>query len=112
MTRSNIQSGVIVNMKAYIAIPWSTVVSSWAKARDFIERQQDSTTIDPCPRADTVLLSLLSLLIFLIAAVFAIIFPTTTVKHFIIALNATLVSILGTTFAFDMVTSKYAILTD
>jgi hypothetical protein len=83
-------------------------MSYWLKARGFISLQQDSATFDPFSRADTVLLSLLSLAIFLVAAVFALVFSTAYVKQFIIALNATLAAVLGTTFIFDIITSTYS----
>jgi Flp pilus assembly protein TadB len=81
---------------------FKTVASPWSKAKHVLEK--DGQT---CPRSDTVLLSLLSLIIFLVAAVFALVFPTTTIKNFIIALNATLAGVLGLIFAFDLARRKH-----
>jgi hypothetical protein len=70
-------------------------------------RGDDDTIINTCPRVDTVLLSLLVLLTFLVSAVPAVIFPTISTKHFIIVLNVTLASLLGMAFIVDVFTSKH-----
>jgi prepilin signal peptidase PulO-like enzyme (type II secretory pathway) len=72
------------------------------RARALIEKGEQT-----CPRSDTVLLSLLSLIVFLISAVFALVIPTTMVKQLIFALNGTVASVLGATLAIDLMTSMY-----
>lgn len=105
MTSFGARLGVVRKWRDSSKIYYKTLVSYWSKARRLIRPQKDITTSGHCPRADTVLLSLLSLAIFLIAAVFAIVHPTAAVKCFIVSLNVSLASVLGTTFIFDMVTS-------
>jgi hypothetical protein len=74
----------------------------WVRARGIIEQEEPTF-----PRSDTVLLSLLSLVLFLISAVFALVFPTRPVKFFIFALNATLAIVLSATVAFDLFNRMY-----
>jgi uncharacterized membrane protein len=89
-------------LKNYCLPAWNTVSSPWSRVKKFLKKDEKT-----CPRSATVLLSLISLIIFLVAAVFAVVFPTTTVKNFIIALNSTLTGVLGVAFAFDLAKCKY-----
>jgi hypothetical protein len=81
---------------------WTIAPLPWMRARALIEKGEQT-----CPRSDTVLLSLLSLIVFLMFAVSALVIPTTMVKHFIFALNGTVASVLGATLAIDLMTSMY-----
>jgi hypothetical protein len=88
--------------------PLDTVSWCWLDVRERIQlRGDDGVVIPTCPRVDTVLLSLLVLLMFLIAAVPAVIYPTIGIKYFVVIFNVTLASLLGATFAFDILSSKY-----
>jgi hypothetical protein len=78
----------------------------WTRPREFVDSGRDDNPGKSCPRADTVLLSLFSLLIFLVTAICAILYPTIAVKHFIIAFNAALAGILSAIFTLDMIKSK------
>jgi hypothetical protein len=66
----------------------------------------NNSPMPTCPQADTVMLSLLHLLIFLITAIFAITFPTIQVKRVVIAVNTLLASALGMAFIIDVATRK------
>jgi hypothetical protein len=61
---------------------------------------------ETCPRAETVMISMLLLLAFLIIAVFAIRYPSVKAKRAAIAINAALAGALGVTFIWDVATSK------
>jgi hypothetical protein len=82
---------------------WKMLKKPWSNAKEFINPNDE--TCPTCPRSDTALLSLLSLLVFLVMAVIAIIYPTTTIKQFVIAFNASIAIALSGTFVFDLATS-------
>lgn len=83
---------------------WGGVVWCWGRAKDAIEAQGGGGPT--CPRAETVMISLLCLFAFLIVAIFAIKFPTIEVKRIVLVINATLAGVLSMVFVYDLMTSK------
>jgi RNA polymerase subunit RPABC4/transcription elongation factor Spt4 len=92
-------------LKQTCSYVWEMLKKLWSNAKKFIN--PDEETCPTCPRSDTALLSLLGLLVFLGTAVIAIIYPTTTVKQFVIASNASIAIALSGTFVLDLATSMY-----
>ncbi|KAH8732637.1 hypothetical protein GQ44DRAFT_667862 [Phaeosphaeriaceae sp. PMI808] len=76
----------------------------WVKVRESIVRGENSQ--DTCPRFHTAILALFLLLIFLVTAVFALIFPTMKLKLLVILVNSILVGILTIVFAVDLATKR------
>ncbi|KAF2831781.1 hypothetical protein CC86DRAFT_402277 [Ophiobolus disseminans] len=82
---------------------WTGVIRCWKQARDSIQKQGGGDVT--CPQAETVMLSLLNLLIFFVIAIFAIKYPTVKVKRVVVAINAALASVLGFVFIYDVATA-------
>jgi hypothetical protein len=75
----------------------------WRKVKTAIEVDGGGST---CPQAETVVLSLSALFIFLTIAIVAIRFPTIATRHAVLASSAILAGAVGMTFVWDVRTSK------
>jgi hypothetical protein len=90
-------------LKQFSSHVWKMLKKPWSKAKKIIN--PDDEIRPTCPRSDTALLSLLGLLVFLVTAIIAIIYPTTSIKQFVIASNTSIAIALSATFVFDLSTS-------
>jgi len=79
----------------------------WNNARNGIEREGGVGRV--CPQAETVMLSLFALFMFLVIAILAILFPNIATKRAVLASNAILAGAVGITFILDVWTSKSTI---
>ena len=84
---------------------WAGVAWCWKLAKESIESQSGGSAT--FPRAETVMISLLGLLAFLIVAIFAIKYPTIQVKRTVLVVNATLAGLLGTVSVHDVMTRTF-----
>jgi hypothetical protein len=100
-TRPSNQTQATIQPKSRFLRTWNVALSCWQGARRNFELGEPT-----CPLPDTMMLSLLHLLLFLIAAIFAIKFPTVRVKRIVIAVNTLLASVLGIIFMIDVATRK------
>lgn len=84
-------------------IVWGIATRPWNRMKKYFTiKDNKKHVIHTCPRVDTVLTSLICLIVFFITAIFAIIFPTVALKRITVGINASLALMLGLMLALDM----------